>query len=250
MKRFVKYFNNLIRYVFTKEDVLLDNSSNNSEILLGESDKKDYSYIKILIDNGHGINTIGKCSPYTAYKVGPNIEYKEYEWNREISSIIVKELIERGFNASLLVEEMRDVALSERVRRVNNICNEYGVNNVILISIHANASGNGSKWMTAKGWSAYTSKGNTKSDIIAEYLYKEAEKNFYGRKIRTDMSDGDRDWESNLYMCQKTKCPSVLTENFFYDNIDDVNYILSNEGKASIVKTHIDAIIKYIKDTY
>ena len=104
--------------------------------------------------------------------------------------------------------------------------------------------------MTAKGWSAFTTKGNTKSDIIAEYLYTEAEKNFVGRKIRTDKSDGDKDWEINFYICKKTKCPAVLTENFFYDNEDDVKYILSEEGRKAVIKTHIDGITNYIKDTF
>ena len=45
---------------------------------------------------------------------------------------------------------------------------------LILISIHANALGNGSQWMKAQGWSAYTSKGQTKADILAECLYDAA----------------------------------------------------------------------------
>ena len=71
-----------------------------------------------------------------------------------------------------------------------------------------------------------------------------------GRKIRTDNSDGDKDWETNFYICQKSKCPAVLTENFFYDNEDDVKYILSEEGRKAVIKTHIDGIINYIKDTF
>ena len=150
----------------------------------------------------------------------------------------------------MLVTEDIDISLTERANRVNKVCAEYGSGNVILISVHANAAGNGQKWMTAKGWSAFTTKGNTKSDTIAEYLYAEAEKNFVGRKIRTDKSDGDKDWETNFYICQKSKCPAVLTENFFYDNEDDVKYILSEEGRKAVIKTHIDGITNYIKDTF
>jgi N-acetylmuramoyl-L-alanine amidase len=29
------------------------------------------------------------------------------------------------------------------------------------------------------------------------------------------MSDGDPDKEANLYVIKNTKCPAVLTENFF-----------------------------------
>lgn len=209
-----------------------------------------YSHIKILIDNGHGENTYGKRSPYSANKVEPEIDFFEYKWNREISELIINELTTLGYNVENLTPENIDISLTERVARVNKFCNEYGKSNVILVSVHANAAGDGSKWMTAKGWSAYTSKGQTNSDKLADYLYEEAEKNFPDRKIRTDYQDGDKDWEENFYICQKTKCIAVLTENFFYDNVDDVNYILSDEGKNAVVKTHVDGIRKYIKNTF
>lgn len=209
-----------------------------------------YPNVKILIDNGHGNNTSGKRSPYSQNKITPNIDFYEYKWNREIAKPIVDGLKEMGYNADLLVTEDIDISLTERANRVNRVCAEYGSGNVILISVHANAAGNGQKWLTAKGWSAFTTKGNTKSDTIAEYLYTEAEKNFVGRKIRTDKSDGDKDWETNFYICQKTKCSAVLTENFFYDNEDDVKYILSEEGRKAVIKTHIDGITNYIKDTF
>jgi N-acetylmuramoyl-L-alanine amidase len=209
-----------------------------------------FQHVKIIIDNGHGNNTAGKRSPYSQYKIEPSIDFYEYKWNREISKSIVNILKSNGYNADLLVTEEFDVSLTERANRVNTIRSEYGKDNVILISIHSNASGNGSKWMDANGWSAFTTKGNTKSDIIADYLYDEAVKNFVNRNIRIDMSDGDRDWENNFYICQKSKCPAVLTENFFYDNEEDVKYILSEKGKNMVIKTHVNAIIKYINDTY
>jgi N-acetylmuramoyl-L-alanine amidase len=209
-----------------------------------------YPDVKILIDNGHGIDTLGKCSPYTAYKIKPEIDFREYKWNREISVEVVSQLMEMGYNASLLVPEENDISLSDRVKRINKICEEYGNDKVILISIHANAAGNGLSWYTAQGWSAFTTKGKTKSDKISEYLYAEAENNFKDRKIRKDMSDGDKDWESNFYIIKNSKCPAVITENFFYDNVDDVKYILSEEGKKAVIKTHVDGIINYIKDTF
>ena len=202
--------------------------------------------IKILIDNGHGYNTAGKKSPYSCYGVKPEIEFYEYKWNREIAKPICDQLVAKGYNAEILVPEDYDVSLTERYNRVNKYCAQLGTSNVILISIHANAAGNGKEWKSAQGWCAFTSKGTTKSDKIAEFLYDEAEKNFKGRKIRKDMSDGDRDWEANFAMTYKTYCPAVLTENFFYDNVDDVKYILSQEGRDAVIKTHVDGIINYL----
>jgi N-acetylmuramoyl-L-alanine amidase len=205
------------------------------------------SHFKILVDNGHGVETPGKRSPWSAHKVKPEIEFFEYKWNREIAKPIVEELRKRGYDAELIVTEERDISLTERANRVNKICKEVGTNNVILLSVHANAAGRGDKWMTARGWCAFTTKGKTKSDEFAEFLYDEAEKNFKGHTIRKDKSDGDRDWEANFTIIFKSVCPAVLTENFFYDNVDDVNYILSEEGRAAVIKTHVDGIINYIK---
>lgn len=212
----------------------------------GEPQQNDCKMV-ILIDNGHGNNTPGKKSPYSCYGVKPEIEFYEYKWNREIATEIHARLKSLGYDARLIVPEMIDISLKERVNRVNKICNEVGTSNVILLSVHANAAGNGREWKTAKGWCAFTTKGTTKSDAFAECLYDEAEKNFAGHQIRTDKSDGDRDWESDFYIIHKTYCPAVLTENFFYDNVDDVQYILSSEGREAVIKTHVDGIINYLK---
>ena len=248
----MEFIHNLFKTLFggkTIETDKYDDSDVVDDALL-EVSQKSYNHVKILIDNGHGNNTGGKRSPYSLYGVEPAIDFYEYKWNREIAKEIVEGLKQKGYNADLLVTEDIDISLTERTNRVNNVCNKFGRENVLLISIHANAAGDGKKWMTAKGWSAFTTKGHTQSDTLAEYLYDEAEKNFYERKIRVEKSDGDRDWESNYYICQKTKCAAVLTENFFYDNVDDVKYILSEEGKKNVIKTHINGIINYINDIY
>lgn len=195
--------------------------------------------MKVLIDNGHGENTKGKCSP--------DGKLREYAWTREIADMLVLELGKMGIDAERVVKETIDVPLSERCRRVNEICGRLGISNVILISIHCNAAGNGTEWMNARGWSAYTSKGKTKADKLATFLYEEAEKNFISQRIRRDNSDDDPDWEENFYILQKTKCPAVLTENFFQDNKEDVEFLLSADGKARIVKAHAIGIANYLK---
>ena len=119
-------------------------------------------------------------------------------------------------------------------------------NKAFLVSIHANAAGDGSQWMSARGWECYTSVGKTKSDKIADLFYNQAQKVFFGAKIRTDFSDGDIDKESNFYILKNTLCPAVLTENFFQDNKEDVQYLLSNRGKEDIIEVHVRAIIDYV----
>ena len=192
----------------------------------------------VLLDNGHGIDTKGKQSP--------DGRLKEYKYAREIVKRIHSELENKGIDSIILVPEEKDISLTERCKRAN----KYYDNNdksVILISVHCNAAGNGDKWMTGRGWEAWTSVGETKSDELAELLYSAAETWLpEDTKVRTDKTDGDRDKEKNFTILYKTKCPAVLTENLFQDNKEDVEFMLSEEGKQAIVNLHVEGIVNYL----
>lgn len=213
--------------------------------------------MKIFIDNGHGVNTKGKCSP--------DGSFREYKWTREIARAVVISLKNMGYDAGLLVPEESDIPLAERCARVNAVCDRVGAKNVLLLSIHNNAAGADGKWKTAGGWCAYTTPGVTKSDALANALYASAEKHLKDyiakfailkangeydskqRPIRTDYSDKDPDYEESFYILRVSKCPAVLTESMFQDNKADVRYLLSPEGKTAITKLHVEGIDNYIK---
>ncbi len=211
----------------------------------------------ILIDNGHGIDTVGKCSP--------DGTLREYKWAREIAARIVAELKAHGYDADQLVKEDKDISLAERCRRVNAWCNKVGKQNVILVSIHANAAGADGKWKTAGGWCAYTSPGQTKADILATALYDAATIDLAGyiqefpiakslgkydskqKPVRTDYSDGDPDYEARFYILMHTQCPAVLTESLFQDNKADADFLNSEDGKKHLTDLHVHGIINYLK---
>lgn len=195
--------------------------------------------MKILIDAGHGIDTLGKRSPDGAFR--------EYLWNRQVAELVFEDLGIDGYDVSLVVTETNDIPLITRVNRVNAICNKYGADDVILVSIHSNAAGNGKDWMNAKGWSCYTTKGDTKSDILANCLYDSFERSFPDKKIRKDMQDGDRDWEENFYIIQKSKCPAVLIENFFYDNKEECHWLMQDAVKVRIAMAIEQGIKDYVR---
>ena len=196
--------------------------------------------MKILIDNGHGIQTKGKRSP--------DGKLLEYSYTRDLARQVVKILKSRGYDSELLVPEDDDIPLSERVRRTNAHCQALGKSNVILISLHLNAAGDGTKWMNATGWSCYTCKGQTESDRLADCLYKAAEQILENQVIRTDYArDGDADWEENFYILRHSLCPAVLTENFFMDSPSDQDYLQSEAGKRAIMDTHIEGIELFLK---
>lgn len=191
----------------------------------------------ILIDNGHSRLTKGKCSP--------DKSFYEWQYNRKIARELHKRLCSEGIcNVLLVPEDDYDVPLTERANRAN----KYGKDN-LFISIHINAAGNG-QWMNARGWSVFTSPGKTKSDEIATVFWEEAKKVLGPMNItlRKDMSDGDPDWEAKFTVLAKTICPAILTENCFMDNKEDLAFLQTEEGFDAIVRLHLNAIKRCIKE--
>lgn len=102
--------------------------------------------MKILIDNGHGVETPGKRSP--------DGRLREYAYAREIARRVVDRLLSEGIDAERIVEEETDVPLPERVIRANE---RYVAadRQACLVPIHCNASGDGNRWRMARGWSVF-----------------------------------------------------------------------------------------------
>lgn len=197
----------------------------------------------IILGTAHLKSTPGKCSP--------DKKFFEYKYSREICKAVKSILEEYGYKVFIDIEDddlsvNSSKELTLRCKIVNDLQKVY--KNCIYVSIHVNAAGNGSKWMNATGWSAYTSVGVTAADKLATCLYDAAKKNLKGKKLRTDFTDKDIDLESDFYVLKHTNCPAVLTENFFQDNKNDVTYLTSDQGFHEIVRTHVEGIISYIKD--
>lgn len=193
--------------------------------------------MKILIDNGHGSDTPGKCSP--------DGKHREYKWAREIAARLERELKALGYDAERIVTEETDVPIFERVRRVNAKCAKFGKQNCVLVSLHNNAAPpTDGKWHDATGWSVFVSpNASANSKRLAALLYTEAEKHH----LKGNRSvPKERYWVGNFGILRQTNCPAVLTENMFQDNREDVMLLWSEQGKRSIVQLHVAAITEYI----
>lgn len=191
----------------------------------------------ILLDAGHGVETPGKRSP--------DGRLREYKYCREIAREVQNQLINKGFQVELIVPDDTDIPLMQRCRIVNQYCDKYGKTNTVLVSIHCNAAGSGADWMNAQGWSVFISNNSSnKSKKLAECLFNAAQQeNLALRKY----SQTQVYWKQNLAICRETYCPAVLTENLFQDNKEDVEFLLSEKGKETIVRLHVNGILNYIK---
>ena len=193
----------------------------------------------VILDNGHGESTKGKCSP--------DKRLLEWEWTREIACRLHNLLIDNGIEAHLLVPEDKDISLSERVKREKKITKEAKKTGkeTCLISIHINAAGGDGKWKTATGWSVWIAQeASEKSKKLAQLLYEQAEVfSLQGNRC----VPSTKYWTANFSITTNSSCPAVLTENLFQDNKEEVDFLLSEEGKQIIIDLHYNAIKKYIE---
>lgn len=210
--------------------------------------------MKILIDNGHGADnfTNGKYSPIVD---GMSIEsdatvydhrFREGNFNRLVAAELVTRLRDLGYDAERIVPEDKDVSLLERVDRVNSWCRKLGKDNVLFISVHANAANDGNIWMKARGFSVWVAK---QASIASHKLAL----SFTSAAIDADLMGNrcvpaEHCWRADFLVLKHTLCPAVLTENLFYDNRDDLKIIASPAGREKIVQLHVNAIKNYLND--
>lgn len=203
-----------------------------------------------LINYGHGIDTPGKRSPL----LPDGRQLFEWRWVREVGNILQQQLIYQGINFAVINHEDEDVRLDVICARANDFAKNMNIKR-IFHSIHANAAqykyidqqctirynpnihGNvdrfyyQSQWHPAHGIEAYTSFGDTGADPVAQIFMETANKMLPDWRLRVDRTDGDLDKESGFYVLRHTSMPAVLYELGFYTNREQVEYMLSDQGK-------------------
>ena len=235
--------------------IVTDDAESFAELEKHEREISTFSLIKrnlvVLLDNGHASSTSGKRSP----RFDDGSRFFEYEFNRDVVSRLAKLLDAERIHYEIITPEKDfDVALSTRAARANTFCSQYGAANCLFISVHSNAYGDGTNWTTPKGWEVYTCVGKTKSDEIAIMFWEEANKLFpaYGRKVRNgkgqpgETNDGP-DYEANFTVLVKTNCPAILTENFFYTNKEECQWLKTEEARNAIALLHLNGIKRWIE---
>jgi len=203
------------------------------------------SKFTIILDPGHGgmINkvyqTAGKRSP----KFDDGSVLYEGVNNRDIVKRLMTAMEAEDIKCIDIVASEQDVSLETRVERANRLAKTKPC---IYLSIHSDANGDGVTWNPASGMSAFTSKGQTKSDEFAQLIIDELQENFGNEvKWRTDNTDKDEDKEENFYVLKNTVCPSVLLELGFHTNKEEATKMLTSDWKNKIVISIIYAIKKF-----
>lgn len=208
--------------------------------------------VVIAIGTPHRLREPGKQSP--------DGSLRECVYGREIASEVAAKLQAMGYKCvidympldlpkqmqSPMADQERQRELAMRVNFVNELCRQNGKQNVIYVCIHVDASPPvDNKWHQANGWSVRVgTKASAKSKLLADCLFDAAEA--HGLKMRRPSKD-QKYWPQALYVLNRTDCPAVLTENLFQNNQEDVDFLLSDEGRHAIERLHVKGIIKYIE---
>lgn len=215
--------------------------------------------IVIYLDNGGGA-TSGKASPWTLHNVAPEIPFKEYEFTRKVTAKLQELLVAMRATVYMVSPEVGvDITPSARVARANTYKTSYKEKGwgekFLFVSVHANASGDGSKWISGDdGWSVCTKNEQKDCNMLANCFLQAAKEIFEptGRKVLQQCDNngnyvfnvGENSFIKNLNM------PAVLTLNFFYTDPDDCAFISSERGVELVAIAHAKGIVKFAQQKY
>ena len=182
----------------------------------------------LLTDSGHGgLVKKGDNLVYTTglkkrYVHADGSEALEGVINRKAESNLVKQWDSEGRAWVDVSSGNLDIPLRTRVKLANNLNVDYRDKyNLVYLSMHSNA-GKGT------GIEVFTSKGQTRSDELAEICIQELNTEFPDIAMRKDASDGDSDKEEDFYVLRNTRMPAILVEFLFFDNADDWKLLQSD----------------------
>jgi N-acetylmuramoyl-L-alanine amidase len=186
--------------------------------------RKEVFSMKIMLDAGHGPDTIGKQTP--------DGKMKEFEFNEVVAQFVKNELTAFGLVVMNSHNRERDVPLKERT----NLANKMGVD--AFISIHANAYG--TTWNSVSGIETFTYTKPSEQSIILASLIQTSLCSITGRSNR-----GVK--KADFAVVRDTRMPAVLVECGFMTNKNEAILLHSIEYRKRCAKAIAFAILCWIQ---
>ncbi len=189
----------------------------------------------IALDDGHGMETPGKRTPYIN-SLGRSI--KENEFNRAVVSFLDGELQRSGFDTLLVAPTDEDTSLSTRTNQANRAGADA------YISVHYNAFDGSFDGSNPSGIELYVYPGHLNREAgilaksIANYLREGTPQEFRGVK------------EANFHVLRETAMIAVLTENGFMDHPDEALLMIDPEFQREVAIEHAKGICDYFGVPY
>ncbi len=167
--------------------------------------------------------------------------YEEFDSNLVIAKQTVK-LLEHQESIEVLFPQSdgRKMSLQERV----DCCNDNNVDAAIFI--HSNASSNDDASGAAAFYWYNSADGERFADLYADEMKALGYPLWSYGKYPCEPGE----W-SNFYVVRKTRCISLLTENFFFTNPSELEeFLLDEEMLHNIAEVHAKATCRYFGVDY
>ncbi|MEM9887847.1 MAG: SUMF1/EgtB/PvdO family nonheme iron enzyme, partial [Bacteroidota bacterium] len=221
---------------------LLSRGENDQVIEQGTTDApKGFLWI---LDNGHGKDTPAKRSAPFEWN-GKQVQFFEYEFNRDITKRVMAQLDVLGIKYHNLVPEESDVSDKERVSRSNNLRSDIPK---LLVSIHCNAGPPrpGSDWVASSisGVETWYHYGSKEGQRLAAIFQRERV-NITGWKNRGLKTTR----EKGLYILRYTQMPSIMLETGFLNNKEQVKELMDDQVRQDIAYAIVRAIVEVERGT-
>jgi N-acetylmuramoyl-L-alanine amidase len=189
----------------------------------------------IALDDGHGIGTSGKRTPYIK-SLGRQI--RENEFNDAVTYFLKEELERCGFRTLLIAPTDYDTPLTMRT----NLANSMGAD--ALVSNHFNAldgefdgSGKDPEGMSIHIYPG-AKYGRELAEHVAKYL-KQGTKQMYRGIV-----------EQNLHMTREFNRAAILVENGFMDNEREALLMINKEYQSECAREQAQGICDYFGIPY
>lgn len=182
----------------------------------------------IALDDGHGMETSGKRTPYIK-ELGRSI--RENEFNRKVVYYLDLNLRNNGFDTIFVAPSDKNIPLSTRVNIANNAKAD------LFISIHFNAFDGRFDDYDPEGIELHIYPGSVEGRKIANCVMK------YLKKGTRQVNRGIK--ENSFYVLSKTKMPALLTENGFMDNKREAMLMLDTNFQKEVAREHAQGICEY-----
>jgi N-acetylmuramoyl-L-alanine amidase len=202
--------------------------------------------MKIILDNGHGHDTSGKQSP--SWSHGEKLF--EYEFNRDVVQQINELLTAEQYETEILVPELNDIPIKERVDRANEI---FAAEECFLVSVHGNAAPNMNNGPHGIETFHYSLAGGKlaqyfQDELVSQLGWKDRGVRRAYQKIKINQGTAQEKTITiyKIAILKYTDMVAVLTENGFYTNFDQCQLMMTPEIRSQIAVAHVSAIKQYL----
>lgn len=208
----------------------------------------------LILDPAHGKDVPGKESP--------DGTHQEWKWSRQRIHSIFYDLENAAKGFDVAVPYLRfdnEPGLRQRVDYYNYLADQYKIS--IMISLHNDAFGN--TWTTPRGFTIFTSRGDTDADLYATAIGTELKRMLPDERWRFDYGlsrdevKRDLDREANFTVLagyregqewRPTRYDGILIENLFMTNRDDLKNLKDDKWNQDLEAAYFLAIMKLMAD--